>query len=148
VRRALLIGKVINLHKVEAAMLADSCDALAAGMFIVDPTSRIVHSNASGHALIAEGNAIRAPSGRLATFDADANQSLLDVFSAAGEGDAALGRSGIAVPLQGRNGDRYIAHVLPLTSGARRKAGVSYAAAAVMFVRKAGLDLPAVPEVV
>ena len=30
--------------------------------------------------------------------------------------------------------------------GARRKAGVSYAAAAAMFVRKAALDLPSPPE--
>src|SRR5262249_50941744 len=35
-RRAILIGKVIDLHKVEAAALADTLDGLAAGMFIVD----------------------------------------------------------------------------------------------------------------
>jgi DNA-binding CsgD family transcriptional regulator len=38
--------------------------------------------------------------------------------------------------------------VLPLTSGSRRKAGSSYAAAAAVFVRKAGLDTPAAPEVI
>jgi len=38
--------------------------------------------------------------------------------------------------------------VLPLTSGARRKAGVSYSATAAMFIRKAGLDLPSPPEAV
>jgi DNA-binding CsgD family transcriptional regulator len=38
--------------------------------------------------------------------------------------------------------------VLPLTSGARRKAGVSYAATAAMFIRKAALDLPSPPEAV
>ena len=61
VRRALLIGKVIELHKVKAVALADSLDTLASGMFIVDGTGRIVHANASGYAMLAELNALRAP---------------------------------------------------------------------------------------
>ena len=32
--------------------------------------------------------------------------------------------------------------MLPLTSGARRKAGVAYSAVAAMFVRKVALELP------
>jgi len=63
-------------------------------------------------------------------------------------GDAAVGKGGIAVPLTARTGERYVAHVLPLTSGARRKAGVSYSATAAMIIRKAGLDLPSPPEAV
>jgi DNA-binding NarL/FixJ family response regulator len=38
--------------------------------------------------------------------------------------------------------------VLPLTSGARRRAGVSYAAAAALFVYKAELATPSPPEVI
>ena len=52
------------------------------------------------------------------------------------------------MPLKARNEERYVAHVLPLTSGSRRKAGVSYAAAATVFVQKAALDLPSPPEAV
>jgi hypothetical protein len=70
------------------------------------------------------------------------------VFAAAQAGDAAVGKRGIAIPLKARSGERYVAHVLPLTSGARRKAGVSYSATAAMFVRKATLDLPSPPEAV
>ena len=69
VRRALLIGKVIELHKVKAVALADSLDTLASGMFIVDGTGRIVHANASGYAMLAESNALRAPGGRLWVVD-------------------------------------------------------------------------------
>jgi hypothetical protein len=111
VRRAMLIGKVIDLHRVEAAALADSLDELASGMFIVD-------SN-----------------GRIAALDLQ-SRNLLDVFTAAKAGDAAVGKKGIAMPLTARTGERYVAHVLPLTSGARRKAGVSYAATAAMFIRR------------
>ena len=145
IRRSLLIGKTIDLHKVTAAALADSLDTLASAMFIVDATGRIAHANASGYAMLAEAGILRAPSGRLRAIDPAADQALLDTFTAASGGDAVLGRKGIAVPLKGHDNERYVAHVLPLTSGARRKAGVSYGAVAAVFVRKAAIDLPSPP---
>jgi DNA-binding CsgD family transcriptional regulator len=148
VRRAMLIGKVIDLHKMEAAALADTCDALTSGMFIVDGTGRIVHANTSGYAMISEAKVLRASNSRLTANDPAAEQALLDVFTAAEGGDTALGRRGVAVPLTARNDERYVAHVLPLTSGARRKAGVSYGAVAAVFVRKADLDMPSAPVAV
>jgi hypothetical protein len=152
VRRALLIGNVIDRHKVEAAALADTLDTLASTMFIVDDTGRIVHANASGYAMVAEGRVLHAPGGRLGANDPAADQALRDIFTAAGGGDAVLGKRGVAVPLEARDDERYVAHVLPLTSRARRKAGVCYGAVAAMFVRKggarsafpAGSDCPAV----
>jgi DNA-binding CsgD family transcriptional regulator len=148
VRRALLIGNVIDCHKVEAAVLADSLDTLASGMFIVNGTGRIIHANASGYAMVAEAEALRAPNGRLRANDATADQALLEIFTAAGGGDALLGRRGVAVPLRASGNERYVAHVLPLTSGARRKAGICYSAVAAVFVRKAALDLPSPPVVI
>jgi DNA-binding CsgD family transcriptional regulator len=35
-----------------------------------------------------------------------------------------------------------VAHVLPLTSGKRKQAGIAYASVAAVFVRKAALDGP------
>jgi DNA-binding CsgD family transcriptional regulator len=148
VRRALLIGNVIDRHRVEAAALADSLDTLISGMFIVSGTGRIVHANASGYAMVAEARVLRAPDGRLTAIDPAVDQALLDIFTAAENGDTALGRRGVAVPLKARDDERYVAHVLPLTSGARRKAGISYGAVAAIFVRKAGLDLPSPPIVI
>jgi DNA-binding CsgD family transcriptional regulator len=148
VRRSMLIGKVIDLHRVEAAALADSLDQLASGVVIVDATGRIIHANASAHRLIAESNVLRAANGRIAALDPQGSRSLLDVFAAAQAGDAAVGKRGIAMALTARTGEPYVVHVLPLTSGARRKAGVSYSAAAAMFIRKAELDWPSPPEAV
>jgi DNA-binding CsgD family transcriptional regulator len=148
VRRALLIGKVIDLHRIESAALADTLDTISSGTFIVDATGRILHANASGHAMLADANAVRAPGGRLVACDPQAGRTLADIFQTAEAGDAALGREGIAVPLGGRNGERYVGHVLPLTSGTRRKAGVSYGATAAIFIRKAALDLPSLPQAV
>ena len=148
VRRAVLISQIIDLKKVEAAALADSLDTLSAGMFLVDALGRIVHANASGHAMVAEGNVLRAPGGRLGAIDSAANAALLDSFTAAQGGDPAVGRKGIAVPLKAHESAPYVANVLPLTYGARRRAGVSYSAVATVFVHKAALDLPSPPEAI
>jgi DNA-binding CsgD family transcriptional regulator len=148
IRRAVLIGRVIDLKTSEAATFADSLDGLSAGMFLVDEAGRIVHANASGQALLHERSVLRAVDGRLLAGDAGAARALNEVFAVAGGGDAAVGTKGIAVPLNGRGGERHVAHVLPLTSGARRRAGATYTAVAAVFVHKAALEAPALPEAI
>jgi DNA-binding CsgD family transcriptional regulator len=148
VRRAVAIGQVIDLKKIEAAALADSLDTLPAGMFLVDSFGRIVHTNLCGHAMVSEGNVLNARGGKLGALDPEVNQALLDAFTAAGRGDGSMGRKGLAVALKARDGSRYVANVLPLTSGARREAGMLYSAVATVFVYKAVLDLASPPEAI
>lgn len=148
VRRAVLIGRAIDLKTTRDASLAETVDGLAAGMFLVDAGGRIVHANAAGHAMLADADFLRANGARLVAADAAADQTLQEIFAAAGSGDAALGVKGIAVPLAARGGERFVAHVLPLTSGARRRAGAAYAAAAALFVHKAALATLAPPEII
>jgi len=52
IRRATLIGKVIDLKKAEAESLADTLDGISAGMFLVDTIGRIVHANRAGDVLL------------------------------------------------------------------------------------------------
>jgi DNA-binding CsgD family transcriptional regulator len=142
VRRAVLIGKIIDLQKLEAAAFADTLDGLATAIFLVDTGGRIAHANAAGHAMLAENAVVRGSAGKLVAADAVADRILHDILLKADSGDTAIGKTGIAVPLSSRNGERYVAHVLPLTSGARRKTGMAYSAVAAVFVRKATIDLP------
>lgn len=148
IRRAVLIGRMFDLKAAEAATFADTLDGLSAGMCLVDAEGRIVHANVAGHAILAAGDILCVVGGRLVACDAQANGTLEDGFAAAGHGDAALGIKGIAIPLTGKSGERYVGHVLPLTSGARRKAGVAYTAAAALFIRKAALVASSPPEVI
>ena len=141
-RRAALVGRLIDLRTAEAATFADAADGLGAGMFLVDASARIVHANASGHVMLAQGSLLCVVDGKLVPNDASAEQALNEVYAMAERGDAAVGAKGIAVPLMALDGERHVAHVLPLTSGARRRAGTSYAAAAAVFVQKAALDTP------
>jgi DNA-binding CsgD family transcriptional regulator len=141
VRRAVMIGKLIDLNRQQAAALADTLDGLHAGAFLVDADGRLVHANTSANDMLKDGNVLHA-NGRLVAFDAKGDQALHDIFAAARDGDMALGGKGVAVQLTARNGDQFVTHVLPLTTGARRKAGIPYSAVAAVFVQRAGSDTP------
>ena len=73
VRRSAMIGKLINLSRVEAAAMADTLDGLQAGMFLVDAAGRLVHANASGRAMLSEGNVLHA-NGKLVALDAQSRR--------------------------------------------------------------------------
>jgi DNA-binding CsgD family transcriptional regulator/PAS domain-containing protein len=148
VRRAVLISKVIDLRQAEAATFADVLDGLSAGMFLIAADGRIVHANAAGHGMLSAGDVLRSVYGRLVTCDRHVDKVLQETFAAANHGDTEIGVKGIALSLSADNDERYVAHVLPLTSGARRFAGMAYAATAAMFVRKAALESPSAPEII
>lgn len=148
IRRAVLIGRMFEFKAAEVATFVDTLDGLGAGMYLVDAAGRLIHANAAGNAILGASDILSSVGGRLVASDAHIDRALRDVFAAAGQGDAALGTRGIAVPLIGKDGERYIAHALPLTSGARRRAGVANAAAAALFVRKATLAVPSASQAI
>ncbi len=148
IRRAVLIAGAVELKTAEASAFADTLDGISAGMFLVDANGQIIHANASGQAMLDERSVLRDGGGRVAAITADADQELNQTLATADGGDAAVGVKGIAVPLTARDGACYVAHVLPLTSGERRRAGAGYAATAALFVRKAALDVPSSPETI
>jgi DNA-binding CsgD family transcriptional regulator/PAS domain-containing protein len=141
-RRAVLIGKVIDLKTAKSAFLADTLDGISASMFLVDATGRIAHANVAAETMLKAADVLHAEAGRVVVHDRQANQVLADTFATAGNGDAAVGIKGVAVPLTARDGERYIAHVLPLMSGARQEAIRNYGAVAALFIQKTTLDTP------
>jgi DNA-binding CsgD family transcriptional regulator len=148
VRRALLIGKTIQRKQTEAVCFSDVLDGLSSGMILVDANGRIVHTNNAGNAILDAADFLRVVCGRLVASDLAINAALREILVAASVGDAALGVKGIALPLTAHDGERYVAHVLPLTSGARRAAGLAYNAVAALFIRKAALEPFSPPEVI
>jgi DNA-binding CsgD family transcriptional regulator/PAS domain-containing protein len=148
VRRALLIGQTIKLRQAEAACFSDILDGLSAGVLLVDANARIVHANAAGHAILGDADFLRTVGGRVVAGDASINEALREILVAAAAGDMVVGIKGIALPMSAHGGERYIAHVLPLTSGARRREGLAYNAVAALFVRKATLRAFSPPEII
>ncbi len=134
-RRALLVGKAMELKQAEAATAADALDNLSAAMFLVDACGRIVHANATGQDMLYANDFLYSLDGRLAVRDPLLDRTLREGCAAAA-GESARGDRSIALPMTAHDGERYLAHVLPLTSGARRTFGVTYGATAAVFVRK------------
>jgi DNA-binding CsgD family transcriptional regulator/PAS domain-containing protein len=148
IRRAVLVGRVIELRSAEAATFADTLDGLSAGMCLVDAAGQIIHANAACQAIFAGADFLSAIDGRVVARDETIDQTLRQLFAAASGGDAAIETQGIALPLRAQDGTRYVAHLLPLTSGARRLAGTAYAATAALFIRKAATEAPSAPEII
>jgi DNA-binding CsgD family transcriptional regulator len=147
-QRAALVAQVIDLKTTQAATFAATLDGLSAGVFLVDARGWIVHANVSARALLADGVVTQGVSGRLTFRDAHATRILGDAFLAAGNGDAGIGTKGIAVPMIALTGERYVAHLLPLNSGAREATGKTFTAVAAVFVHKAETSPPPAPEVI
>jgi DNA-binding CsgD family transcriptional regulator len=139
IRRAVLIGNVLDLNTAENTAFADTLSGLAAGVFLVDEDARIVFANRSGQVMLEDGRILRQNDSVLTAVDPRTKTTLPDVIAAARDGDAAVGVNGIAVPLSSPP-EPWLAHILPLTSGARQHAGITYSAVAAVFVHKASIE--------
>ena len=98
----------------EAATFADALDGFGAGLFLVDKTGRIIHDNASGHAMLRERSVLREGDGWLVPCEVHAATALKERFAIVGGGDGGFSAKPIAVPLSTRDGKHYVAHILPL----------------------------------
>jgi DNA-binding CsgD family transcriptional regulator len=141
IRRAVLIGNVLDLTTTRKTTFADTLSGLAAAVFLVDQNARIVFANRSGEIMLDEGSILLRKDSVLTTVDPRITTALPDVIASARDGDAAIGVNGIAVPLCSPP-EPWLAHILPLTSGARQHAGMEYSAVAAVFVHQASLEAP------
>jgi DNA-binding CsgD family transcriptional regulator len=132
--RALMINKAIELKKSETKAIGDVLDGLNAGIFLLDANCRIVHANTAGHSLLLADDYLRDVGGQLFTGDAQLNKRLRQIFGAIGETSRVA--DGTAFALNDEDGQRYVAHVLPLASVLRDGAERSFKAVGVLFVRQ------------
>jgi DNA-binding CsgD family transcriptional regulator len=147
VRRAVRIGKTVDAKTNKAAIFADILDGLSAGLFLVEADGRIAHANAAAQRILRGGDFLRSIGGRLVAANTQANRTLREIFAAA---DAApeAGIKGTALRLTVQDDQCYVAHVLPLATSARRRAGVGGTVAAAVLVRKATLETAASAEII
>jgi DNA-binding CsgD family transcriptional regulator/PAS domain-containing protein len=141
-RRAVLIGKTIEQTRVEATSLSDALDGLAASVFLLDAANRIVYLNRAAESMLDEGLVARKSGDAIIICDKTADSTLRKTGAAIVGGEL-LNQESIAIAVRGLDGQPYIAHVLPLTSGVRQKAGRSYQAISALFLRSARFARPA-----
>jgi DNA-binding CsgD family transcriptional regulator len=125
----------------DAAPLADALDGLCAGLFVVDTAGRLIHANAAGRAMLRERLVLRAAEGHLVACENRAAAALRE-----GLARAADSRQGpTALPLSAGDDGPFVAHVLPLVSGARPGSGSALVA---VLVHKAAIDTHCPPGVI
>jgi DNA-binding CsgD family transcriptional regulator len=136
VRRAVQMGKQIDLEQVRVATFTNVLNGLSAGLFLVAADGKLMHANAAGEAMLATEDCLRSTCGRLVICNPDVHSLLQKALP--GSTGAAPGNNPV-LPVIARNGDRYLIHVLPLSSDGQARPSIGRAAAAV-FVRKAALE--------
>lgn len=137
--RALLVNRATGVQLTLATALADVLDNLTAGIFLLDGFCRLVHANAAGHALLAADDVVRSVAGELVTCSAQTNRTLRETL--AGRRHATLlAADGHAMPLLSPTGERYVAHLLPLSSLMRNDSERVVDAAGALLLRKVSLD--------
>lgn len=148
IRRAIGITGTLDRRAREIETYREALDGLSAGLFFVDARGHILHANRTGSHMLADGTAVVVRQGRLGTVERAASEQLALAAEAAEGGDAQIGTMGISIPLSAVDGSRFAAHVLPLSSGERRRAGLDFGAAAAVFVQRVTLDAPAASQMV
>ena len=139
--RAVAIGRLFQQENAAMQTLTATLDRVEAAVFLADADGTITFANDPGRKMLDEGMLVRSDAGLLRAVSSDADRVLRDAFSAAANGDVSLGVRGVHVPLTASQDilphtDGWSAHVLPLTSGRRHKAGLANDAVVAVFVRK------------
>jgi DNA-binding CsgD family transcriptional regulator/PAS domain-containing protein len=149
IQRAVLIGKAIDLKSRAAESFADTIDALTDSVYLLDAEGRMLHANRSGIKLLGEGDPLRGLGGRLRARSQAADMVLAEVLAASARGDhVAVAAKGNAISLATKDGQHYVAHVLPLTFGARRHGESAHSAVAALFVHEATFHIASQPEAI
>jgi DNA-binding CsgD family transcriptional regulator len=137
VRRAFNIADLIGSTRREAASFRDIVDGLAAAVFLVDAEGRLVHANAAGNALLGTRKALSAGHEGVLRLDRTSMRELLRQPGRTPAGSAFV---------ETGDGDRYVAHVLPLAEGARQFTDLGGDPVAAIFVQPANFEPPSIPE--
>jgi DNA-binding CsgD family transcriptional regulator len=135
-QRAASIGRLFDQTRAAQAVLTETLDNVEAGIFLVGSQGHIVFANTPGRVMLEEGTLLRQRENSLVAVEPGAQRMFRDIFVAAQDGDMSVGRRGQPIPLSTSSHGRWFAHVLPLTSGDRRRASELYSAVAAVFVRK------------
>ena len=148
VRRAVAIARLVDRHKMDAAILADAVDAIAAGVFLTDGDGRIIRVNEAGRRMLTARDIVRESHGRLEAAAADTRAALRDAIAGADDHRPRADDHRATIALTGPDESRYVAHVLPLTTGIRREARAKYGARAAVFIHTAMPNQPTAIEAI
>ncbi len=115
IRRAMLINDLTGQGNLSAILYRQVLDSLSVAVFIVGRGRRLAFTNAMGEKLLSSGDKLSSAGGLFHATHAGRESSALEhAIERALQGDVAISKAGVGVPLIGDEGERAVAYVLPL----------------------------------
>lgn len=148
-QRATMIAREFDGLRGQSVTLETVLERVTAAVFLVDAAGKLDFVNNSGLALLREGGMLGRRDGILVALDRATDKSLRAAFAASGTNDdLSLRLCPPSILLMNGRNERHLAHVLPLSSGARQSASLSRQVRAAVFVRKAEVPVASGIEVI
>ena len=136
------IGRLFVKHQTTETALTDTLNHLDVAVFLIAGNGNITFANAAGLTMIEQRTLLRVQGDALEAVDHAADRALKDGLRAIETSKLKTGVQGITVTLSDSQDHRWIANVLPLVDGARRRAGETHDAIAAVFVRNSFFSIP------
>jgi DNA-binding CsgD family transcriptional regulator/PAS domain-containing protein len=119
-RRAALIGDLLDQARVEAQFYQSTLNGLAIAVVLTDNEGRIRFANTAAEAMFAKAGPLTRLNGVVKTQNPVAQLPLLAALDLAATSDQSLGTGGIGIPISAQNQPAAVAYVLPLAAGTAR----------------------------
>jgi DNA-binding CsgD family transcriptional regulator/PAS domain-containing protein len=141
VRRAALIGDLLDHHRVETQMFRSSLDGLRTPVLLVDADGHIVYENSAASDLLTSGP-IRRIGKAIGTANVMVDAGLAAAIAKATANHTEIGNHGIGLPVSGPGDPPAVAYVLPLAASGLRAAFNPAVAAIFVSTTITGLPSP------
>ncbi len=121
-RRAALIGDLLDQRNIAVAAYRSTLDSLSTPVLLADADARVSHANAAADRLLSSDTRLSVVKGILTATSRVGSNALGDAIRrAATDGGAQLGGRGIGIPLSTPSESPMVAYVLPLAASEVRR---------------------------
>ncbi|UVK51742.1 LuxR family transcriptional regulator [Mesorhizobium sp. AR02] len=141
-RRASLIGDLLDQARVAANLYRAALDHLAVPVVLTGANGVILHANEAADLMLSGHGPILSRNGVLQTENPAGARALLDAIAGAAGADGSLGSRGIGLPISAPGQPPAVAYVLPLTEGTARAAFRPACAAVFVSTTTSSSPLP------
>jgi DNA-binding CsgD family transcriptional regulator/PAS domain-containing protein len=121
-RRAALIGDLLDQARVEAQFYQSTLDGLAIAVVLTDDQGRIRYANSAAEDMFTKSGPLLRQNGMVKAENQLSQPPLLSALALAAKSDQSLGAGGIGIPISGHGRPAAVAYVLPLAAGTARAA--------------------------
>ena len=122
VRRAALIGDLLDQTKIMAGLYRSALDNIATPVFFTNATGHILYANMEATNMLSANGHLYSRGGTLHAQNAVVDHALLAAIASTSDTNISIGARGIGLPISEPGQPPAVAYVLPLSEGSARAA--------------------------